>query len=67
MKTWKTREGKWVSEQPKEYMIGVDKHGDEVFINDVLIWKWQYQCSYRLKADKYTSQWQLSDSYLRRH
>ena len=69
MKTWKTREGKWVSEQPKEYLIGVDKHGEEVFINDILIWRWKYsnKSSELIKANKYTSQWTLDDSYLKKY
>jgi len=68
MKTWKNREGKWVSEQPREYMIGVDKHGEEVFIDDILIWRWKYHDrAERIQADKYTSQWQLNDSYLKKY
>jgi hypothetical protein len=37
MKTWKNREGKYVSEKPKEFCIGTDKRGNELFIGDIII------------------------------
>lgn len=36
MKTYKTREGHYVSEKPKEYFVGLDKRGQEVFIGDLM-------------------------------
>lgn len=39
MRTYKTREGKFVSEKPKEYLKGFDSHGNEVFIGDTMIEK----------------------------
>ena len=35
MRTWLNRDGLYVSDKPKEYFIGKDAHGDNVFINDI--------------------------------
>ena len=37
MKTYETREGKWISEKPKEYFKGFDSHGNKVFVGDTMI------------------------------
>ena len=34
MKTWLTREYIFVSDKPKEYFVGKDSHGNDVFIGD---------------------------------
>ena len=34
MKTWLNRDGIYVSEKPKEYFVGKDAHGNDVFIGD---------------------------------
>ena len=39
MKTYETREGKWISEKPKEYFKGFDSHGNKVFVGDTMIRK----------------------------
>ena len=36
MKTWLNREGVYVSEKPKEYFVGKDAHGNNIFIGDVV-------------------------------
>lgn len=36
METWLNRDGVYVDEKPKEYFIGKDSHGNNVFIGDIV-------------------------------
>ena len=36
MKTYKNREGKYVSEEPDSFYVGLDAHGKEVFTGDYI-------------------------------
>lgn len=36
MRTWKTKEGKYVSEKPENYFVALDYDGNEVYIGDTM-------------------------------
>lgn len=39
MRTWLNKDGLYVSDKPKEYFVGKDAHGNNVFIGDTLQFK----------------------------
>jgi hypothetical protein len=55
MKTWLNREGVCVSEKPKEYFVGKDAHGNNVFIGDVMKSKDFFKGEFKVIEDDYFS------------
>ena len=64
MKTWLTREGLHVSEKPKEYFVGKDTHGNNVFIGDICRSK-DFKGMFKvLENDYFSSSYYISKSIL---
>ena len=67
MKTYKNREGKYVSEEPKSFYVGIDSHGDEVFTGD-RIYDNKWKRVYKIDNVNYVELcWTLQRSVLMKH
>ena len=64
MKTWLNREGEHVSEKPKEYFVGKDAHGNDVFIGDICRSKDSKRLFKVLEGDYFTTPFYISNSVL---
>lgn len=67
MKTWLNREGVYVSEKPKEYFMGKDAHGNNVYIGDICEHR-ENKRVFRFKVfegDYFSSKWFISKSILK--
>jgi len=56
MKTWLNREGFYVSEKPKEYVVGKDCHGNDVFIGDNMKSK-DFKREFKVMENDYILYW----------
>jgi len=65
MKTWLNREGVYVSEKPKEYFVGKDAHGNNVFIGDTMKSK-DFKEEFKvIEGDYFSTPYYISKSILK--
>lgn len=65
MKTWLTREGVYVSEKPKQYFVGKDSQGNDVFIGDTCRYKDSKRTFKVMENDYFSSSYYISKSILK--
>jgi len=65
MKTWLNRDGIYVNEKPKEYFVGKDSHGNDVFIGDIMKSK-DFKKEFKvIEGDYFSSPYYISKSVLK--